>query len=122
MIVSSMLLNFEIGGERVIWQCANLPLDRTIKTLSAIFLAARMGTLNINVSAVAEVSLHSCIPGVPELNRNFFLALLHVAKSRFAVIGSNYIFSRYDKEIRNSIPEISAFFDTFVKFEKYIIL
>jgi len=48
------------------------------KNLIGDLLAARVGTLNINVSALTEVSLHSCIPGVPELNHNFFLALLRV--------------------------------------------
>lgn len=76
MIVPSTSLNFDIR-----WRTRDLAVHESAtrshyKNLIGDLPAARVGTLNINVSSLAEVSLHSYIPGVPGENHNLFLALL----------------------------------------------
>lgn len=73
-----MSLNFDIR-----WRTRDLAVHESAtrphyKNLIGDLPAARVGTLNINVSSLAEVSLHLCIPGAPRENLNLFLALLHV--------------------------------------------
>lgn len=77
MIVPSTLLNFDIrrrARDLAVHESATRP---HYKNLIGDLPAARVGTLNINVSSLAEVSLHSCIPGAPRESRNLFPALLH---------------------------------------------
>lgn len=73
MIVPSTSLNFDIR-----WRTRDLAVHESAtrphyKNLIGDLPAARVGTLNINVSSLAEVSLHSCIPGAPGENRNLFI-------------------------------------------------
>lgn len=78
MIVPSTSLNVDMR-----WRTRDLAVHESAtrphyKNLIGDLPAARVGTLNINVSSLAEVSLHSCIPGVPGENRDLFLALLRI--------------------------------------------
>lgn len=68
--------------------------------------AARVGTLNINVSALAELSLHSCIPGVPKLNHNFFPTLLYALNF---VLLFHVIFGLAGKKMKNSNTKSKCF-------------
>lgn len=85
MIVPSTSLNFDTR-----WRTRDLAVHESAtrphyKNLIGDLPAARVGTLNINVSSLAEVSLHSCIPGVPGENRHSFQVCID-SRSQFAKI------------------------------------